>query len=446
MHILIVDDEELQRCLLEGFLQKQGFQVTSAANGAEALEEFLHSPVDLVLLDHRMPDMNGDELLARIKAKNPLVRAIMITAFATVDTAVKVMQLGADDFLEKPVDLTQLLNKIQEIQEQLFISNDVAVIADAIHTDQLPVRMIAESRAMKNVLSMVLRAAPTPWTVLLHGETGTGKELVARLLHQLSLQKDGPFIELNCAAIPDNLFESELFGHERGAFTGAEARRKGVFEQAHTGTLFLDEVGELPHPMQAKLLRALQDKTITRVGGETPLPVDARIVAATNRNLKEMVSHGSFREDLYFRLNVIEIEIPPLRERKKDIQELVPFFLNKFNSTITFDDQALSQLTKYDYPGNIRELEHIIQRTITLTRAQVISLRDLPDAIRRNSEHENSGKLNQRLAQIERQMILDALDKHEWVQTKAAESLGISERVLRYKMEKSAIGKKSGKG
>ena len=446
MHILIVDDEELQRSLLKGFLQKQGFQVLSAANGADALQIFRHTPVELVLLDHRMPDMNGDELLARMKAQNPLVRAIMITAFATVDTAVKVMQLGADDFLEKPVDLTQLLQKIQEIQEQLFISNDVAIIADEIHTAQLPVRMIAESRAMKNVLSMVLRAAPTPWTVLLHGETGTGKELIARLLHLLSSHKNGPFIELNCAAIPESLFESELFGHEKGAFTGAEARRKGVFEQAHTGTLFLDEVGELPLPMQAKLLRALQDKTIMRIGSETPLAVDVRIVAATNRNLKDMVARGNFREDLYFRLNVIEIEIPPLRERKKDIHALVPFFLNTFNSTITFDDQALSQLTKYDYPGNIRELEHIIQRTITLARGQVISLRDLPEVVRHNAGHEHSGKLNQRLAQVERQMILDALDNHDWVQTKAAQALGISERVLRYKMEKSGIAKNTGKG
>jgi two-component system response regulator AtoC len=293
------------------------------------------------------------------------------------------------------------------------------------------------------MLSLALRAAPSPWTVLIQGETGTGKELVARLIHQLSPRKDRPFIPLNCAAVPEGLFESELFGHEKGAFTGAANRRRGVFEQADQGTLFLDEVGELPPSVQAKLLRALQEKTFTRVGGEQQIPVDVRIIAATNRDLKQMAADGGFREDLYFRLNVITIDIPPLRQRKEDIPALVDFLLAKYQSEACFDDQALHQLTKYHYPGNIRELEHILQRTLTLARSPKIGLRDLPAEIRdyRGLTTEN-GDLNQRLAAMERQLLTDALERHNWIQTRAADSLGISERVLRYKMERLGISKK----
>jgi two-component system response regulator AtoC len=444
MHILIVDDEELQREMLQGFLMKQGYEVESAANGPEALQLFMEHSFELVLLDHRMPGMNGDEVLAEIKKINPLVRAIMITAFGAVDTAVRVMRMGADDFLEKPVDLEELLDKIQAMEEKLLVQTDVRKIEETIQLDTLPVRMVGKSEALHEVLSVISRAAPAPWTVLIQGETGTGKELIARLLHLLSPRKDGPFIELNCAAIPESLFESELFGHEKGAFTGAQRRRRGVFEQADSGTLFLDEAGELPPAMQAKLLRALQENRITRVGGEQPVQVDVRIVAATNRDLKKMVDQGIFREDLYFRLNVIEVEIPPLRKRKEDIGLLIDFFLKKFGCTSTFAPKALHQLTKYNFPGNIRELEHIIQRTITLARSPVIGIEDLPPEVRnfRGEEPTGNGDLNQRLAEVERRMLLNALENNGWVQTRAAESLGISERVLRYKMEKTGIDKK----
>ncbi len=442
MRILIVDDESLQRELLGGFLKKQGFTVVEAQCGQEAIDRFLQQPIDLTLLDHKMPDMQGDEVLERIKAINPLARVIMITAYGAVDTAVKVMQLGADDFLEKPVDLEALLAKIRQIEEKLFIREDVALVEESVDTSSLPVKMIAASTGMQQVLSLALRAAPSPWTVLVVGETGTGKELIARLIHQLSPRQDKPFVPLNCAAVPEGLFESELFGHEKGAFTGAANRRRGVFEQSSGGTLFLDEVGELPLPVQAKLLRALQEKTITRVGGEQQIPVDVRIVAATNRDLRQMSVDGGFREDLYFRLNVITIEIPPLRERKTDIPALIEFFLAKYQSQAVFDDQALNQLTKYHFPGNIRELEHILQRTVTLARSSRIGLRDLPPEIReyRGPIVEN-GDLNQKLAEVERQMLTDALEKNSWVQTRAADSLGISERVLRYKMERLGITK-----
>ncbi len=442
MNILIVDDEELQRSMLQGFLEKQGYRVLTAADGPEALELFMDHPVDLVLLDHRMPVMNGDELLEKIKKISPMVRAIMITAFGAVDTAVRVMQLGADDFLEKPVDLELLLEKIRQLEERIMVDQDVGRVEEAIDLDELPVRMAGDSAAMKELLSMVLRAAPTPWTVLIRGETGTGKELIARLIHRLSQRNEKPFIELNCAAIPENLFESELFGHEKGAFTGATARRRGVFEQATGGTLFLDEAGELPLAMQAKLLRALQEKTIVRVGGEQPVPVDVRIIAATNRDLKKMVEEGNFREDLYFRLNVIELELPPLRRRKEDLPALVDFFLQRYNSTATFDNEAMAQLAKYDYPGNIRELEHIIQRTITLARSSTITLRDLPAEVRNFRGRSLTGNLNERLAEVERQMLLDALEAADWVQTRAAAALGISERVLRYRMARLGISRR----
>jgi two-component system response regulator AtoC len=344
--------------------------------------------------------------------------------------------------MEKPIDLETLLTKIRSIEDALFINEDVAQVEESIDANNLPVRMIATSTAMQQVLSLALRAAPSPWTVLIHGETGTGKDLIARLIHQLSPRNDKPFIPLNCAAVPEGLFESELFGHEKGAFTGAANRRRGVFEQANQGTLFLDEVGELPLAVQAKLLRALQEKTITRVGGEQQLPVDVRIVAATNRDLKAMSAEGNFREDLYFRLNVITIDIPPLRQRKEDIPALIEFLLAKYQSDARFDDQALHQLTKYHFPGNIRELEHILQRTVTLSRSPQIGLRDLPPEIRdyHGPESEN-GDLNQKLAEIERQMLMDALEKNDGVQTRAAQSLGISERVLRYKMEKLGINR-----
>ncbi len=441
MNILIVDDEEMQRQMLGGFLEKQGYQVLSAASGEEALVIFDTAAVDLVLLDQKMEGMSGDELLALLKKKNPLVRAIMITAYASVDTAVRVMRLGADDFLEKPVDLRLLRDKIEDIASQLAVEEDAGEISAVLEELDLPLQVIGDSPAMKELLSLVRRMARTPWTVLVRGETGTGKELVGRLLHSLSPRQAAPFVELNCAAVPENLFESELFGHEKGAFTGADSRRKGRFELAQNGTLFLDEVGELPLNLQAKLLRALQENRISRVGSEQDIEVDVRVVAATNRDLKKMVAEGKFREDLFYRLNVLELEIPPLRQRKEDIPALVDFFLQKYAfEPVTISRAALDALVKYSFPGNIRELEHLIQRVVALTRSTKIMPSDLPREIRL-SQAAGEGDLGSRLGEVERQMILEALSQHDWVQTRAAEALGISERVLRYKMAKHSVKK-----
>jgi two-component system response regulator AtoC len=443
MRILIVDDEAMQRDLLQGFLEKKGYAVDVAAHGTEALSRFGRSPYQLVLLDQKMPDMAGDEVLARMKEMNPLVHAIMITAYSSVDTAVSVMKLGADDFLEKPVDLAALLEKIQMIEGRVAVEKDAADVREVMDSAELPIRIIGNGPGMQEVLSLVRRVAPTPWAVLIKGETGTGKELIARLVHMLSPAADGPFEAVNCGAIPENLFESELFGHEKGAFTGAGSTRRGRFELAADGTLFLDEVGELPLGLQPKLLRSLQEKKITRVGGEREIDTDARVIAATNRDLRELVAGGGFREDLFYRLNVFEIEIPPLRTRREDIPALIDFFVERFALRfLRFDPDAVAMIVKYPFPGNVRELEHVIQRTVTLARSSVITPGDLPPEIRFHQVTQG-GSLKDRLEAVEREMILSALDRHDGIQTRAAESLGISERVLRYKMKKYRVDGKS---
>jgi two-component system response regulator AtoC len=439
MKILIVDDDAMQRDLLVGFLEKKGHDVAAATDGAAALAYFRRHPVQLVILDHRMPGINGDAVLAEMKRVTPLVAAIMITAYGTVDTAVEVMKLGADDFLEKPVDLTELLEKIHMIEQRLAMAEDVADVAASVAEAALPINLVGGGTAMQEVISLVRRVAPSPWTVLISGETGTGKELIARLVHLLGPSADGPFVEVNCGAVPENLFESELFGHEKGAFTGASTRRRGRFELAGGGTLFLDEIGELPLNLQPKLLRALQEKRFCRVGGEQDIEADVRVVAATNRDLKQLTAEGRFREDLYYRLNVFDIPLPPLRERKEDIPELLAFFLQRFSTRpVQLDPEAMMTLTRYTFPGNVRELEHMVQRAVTLVRGSRIRDRDLPPEVRFH-QAADQGTLAERLDAVEREMILTALEKHGGVQTRAAASLGISERVLRYKMKKHRL-------
>ncbi len=413
----------------------------TASGGIEALEVFKKNPVQLVLIDHKMEDMNGDEVLSKMKILTPFFKSVMITAYGSVDTAVKVMKIGANDFLEKPVDLTKLLDKIRGFEQELEVESEAEKVEESIETQNLPLSIIGSGKSMQELLSLIYRAAPTDWSVMIRGETGTGKELIANLIHLTSQRRDKPFIEINCAAIPENLFESELFGHEKGSFTGASSKRKGRFELADKGTIFLDEVGELPLLLQAKLLRAIQEKKITRVGGEVDIKVDIRVLVATNKDLSKMVEEGLFREDLYFRLNVLELIIPPLRERREDIPELITHFSEKYDfNKLSFNADAMAQLVKYDFPGNIRELEHLIQRMGTLVRGNLIRLNDLPSIIREKSS--NNGRLTERLARVEKDMVLTALQENNWVQTKAAETLGISERVLRYKMKKAGIKNK----
>ena len=441
MKILIVDDEKVQADLLKGFLEKQGYEVLAAYDPEEALSLFEKEPVWLVLLDQKMPGMSGRELLVRLKKINPKVKVVMITAYGEVGLAVEVMKLGADDFIEKPFLLDDLFARVKKLEEEFFTEEEYEETLETIKDQEspLPLEIVAESPRMKEIISTVRRIAPTPWPVLIHGETGTGKELIARLIHLLSPRAERPFIEVNCAAIPENLFESELCGHERGAFTGALQLKRGRFELAHTGTIFLDEVGELPINLQAKLLRVLQEGKFARLGSEKDISVDVRVVSATNRKLRQLVEKGLFREDLYYRLNVFEIELPPLRERKEDIPGLIELFTKRYAlREVTYSAEAMDYLLKYPYPGNIRELEHIIQRTVTLARGRVIRPEDLPEEVR-HYRRLRSGPLEERLASLEREMILEALSKANWVQTRAAELLGISERVLRYKMAKHGI-------
>ncbi len=442
MHILIVDDEPDQRELLAGFLKKQGFTTILAADGEQALDFVRVENIDLALLDHCLPDIKGDELLIKLHKLNPRLRAIMITAFGAVEMAVKVMRSGADDFFEKPVNLSSLVERIRDIEQEIMIDHDADAVNSVLDEEQeLPLKLVGNSAAMRDLLSIIRRAAVTPWAVLIQGETGTGKELIARLLHLLSPRRELPFVAINCAAMPENLVESELFGHEKGSFTGASSSRRGHFEIADGGTLMLDEVGELPLGIQAKLLRALQEKTITRVGGEKEITIDIRVLAATNRDLGQMVKDGTFREDLFYRLKVIEIEIPPLRDRRDDIPELIDTFLERHNLTsVKFSTDALNTLARYNFPGNIRELEHIVQRASTFSRSSLIKAADLPTEIR-FPEIDPQAKLNQQLAMMELRLIREALEKHNWVQTQAADSLGLSERVLRYKIKKYKLVK-----
>lgn len=439
MKILIVDDDSGQREILKGFMEKQGYQTLTAGNGEEALSLFERELIHLVLLDYRMPGLAGDQVLEKMKKINPTVRTIMISAYGDVDTAVTTMKLGALEFMEKPIDLSELLTRIQEVEQSIAVDLDVAEVETVAAEAPLPLNIVAESRAMKDVLSLVRRMAESDWPVLVAGETGTGKQLIAQLIHLLSPKNDGPLIVVNCAAIPENLFESELFGHVKGAFTGASASRRGRFELAHGGTLMLDEIGELPLSLQPKLLRAIQDGMISRVGDEGERRVDVRLISATNRDLKRMVENGEFREDLYYRVRVLEAEIPALRHRREDIAPLLRFFLGRYaDKSLQFAPEALDMLIKYPFPGNVRELEHVVQRTATLTRGAVIRPADLPQEVRR-FQAATQGTLAERLEAVEREMILSALEKSDWVQTRAAELLGISERVLRYKMKKSNI-------
>lgn len=443
MRILVIDDEQDQRRMLCGFLKREGHLPLQAANGEQGIEVYRGEAVDLVLLDQKMPGMSGAETLARLHQINPLVKVIMITAHGAVDTAVDAMKLGALDFLEKPVDLRQLQQRLQEIAEQLLVEEDVQQLDEQTSERRLPFPVIGRSSSLRAVLSLLQRVAAHAWPVLLRGETGTGKELFARLVHGLSPRHQQPFVEVNCAAIPETLFESELFGHEKGAFTGADRIKPGRFEAAHQGALFLDEVGELPLLLQAKLLRALQEQRVQRVGSSQSRPVDVRIIAATNRNLQQMVQDGQFREDLYYRLNVFEVEIPPLRQRKEDIPDLVNFFLQKHKFTEReFSESAIDRLLKYEFPGNVRELEHIVQRATALCRGTRVQEQDLPAEVFRHQSSATAGSnLKQRVAAFEVRMLEEALQEHDGVQVKAAEALGISERVLRYKLEKYGLSR-----
>jgi DNA-binding NtrC family response regulator len=441
--ILVVDDEPAQRELISGFLKKQAFDVVVAESGAKALELFRQETIDLILTDQKMPNMSGLDLLQAVRAINPENPVILMTAFGSIEAAVSAIQGGATDYLTKPLHLDELLYRIRQVSDRYRIIAENRELREALRERHRIEGIIGESRHMLEVLSLVRRVAPSDATVLIRGESGTGKELIAKAIHFASPRASGPLVKVNCAALPETLLESELFGHEKGAFTGALTSRQGRFELANGGTIFLDEIGDLPLHLQAKLLRVLQEREFERVGSSRPVSVNVRILAASHRPLEDLVKAGQLREDLYFRLNVVTILITPLRERRSDIALLMDHFLRHYaeknGKTIRgLTHEGRDILLRYDYPGNVRELENIIERAVVLTRDDVIGSGDLPLTVQEPETADRDGETNLTSAveALERRMIRDALARSDGVQTHAAELLGMGERALRYKLVK----------
>jgi two-component system NtrC family response regulator len=444
--VLVVDDEPAQRELIAGFLRRQGFEVVTAADGAAALERFRAEPADAILTDQKMPGLSGLALLDAARAIDPEVAVIVMTAYGTIESAVTAMKGGAADYLTKPLNLEELRHRLARAREHRALRTENRELRAALQERHRVEGIVGESGAMQEVFSLVHRVAASDATVLIRGESGTGKELVAKAIHYASGRAGGPLVRVNCAALPETLLESELFGHEKGAFTGAHAARQGRFEAAHGGSLFLDEIGDLPLHLQVKLLRVLQEREIERLGSSRPIAVDVRLLAATHRDLEAAVRAGTFRDDLYYRINVVTITVPPLRERRADIPLLLDHFLARFardnrKPVRGLTAEARDALLRYDYPGNVRELENLVERAVVLTRDDVIGVADLPLGVRAAEPGgDEAVTLPAATEGLERRLIREALAAADGVQTRAAEALGISERVLRYKLRKYGLG------
>jgi DNA-binding NtrC family response regulator len=446
--ILIVDDELSVRDSLR-MIFKKDYQVILAGSSTEAWEKIQREEPDLIFLDIIMPEKDGMEMLKEIRQIQPLTPVVMLTATKMVKTAVEAMKLGAYDYINKPFDVEELMLLAEKALESRDLKIENRRLQEEVAERYRFDNIIGKSKEMREIYSTIRQIAEKNSTVLIHGESGTGKELVARAIHYNSLRKDKPFVPVNCAAIPETLIESELFGHEKGAFTDAQSRRIGHFELAHQGTLFLDEVSELSLPTQAKILRSLQEREFVRVGGMKTVSVDVRLISATNKNLEEMMGRGEFRSDLYYRINVVPLTIPPLRKRKEDILLLVQHFLDKHAGPgkKNISPEAMDILVAYDWPGNVRELENIIERIVVLTNVETIGPNDLPASLMANSRVELikqevlDGRISFEDAErdFEKDIILEALKKSNFVQTKAADLLGISRRILKYKMDKYGI-------
>jgi DNA-binding NtrC family response regulator len=446
--ILVVDDDAAQREMLAGFLRDLGSEVLEAEDGARALEATRQHNPDVVITDLRMPGMDGQRLLREIVALNPEIRTILVTAYGTIQGAVACLKDGAFDYLLKPLELEEVEHAVHRALEERHLRRENRELRLRLgRIESLPGIVTAGGKHMARVLSTVARVAPSAVPVLLLGESGTGKELLARAIHAASPRSAGRFVAVNAAALSATLLESELFGHERGAFTGAERTRIGRFEEASGGTLLLDEVGDLPAEVQIKLLRALQEQAVERVGSNRAIPVDVRVIAATHSDLPAEVAAGRFREDLYYRLAVVTIEVPPLRRRRADIPVLIEHFVAKHAPQAgvaekTFSREALDLLVRYDFPGNVRELENIVQRCLVLARGDRVSSEELPSTVRAAvtgapaPDGESAESLPARVAALEQEAIEEALAAEQGNQSRAAARLGISERALRYKRAK----------
>jgi two-component system NtrC family response regulator len=445
--ILIVEDDPLQRRLIKQNLEGEGYAVFEAATGKAALEVVRRYPIDLAVVDYRLGEETGSEVIQELLQENPLLTAIVVTAFANIENAVEAMRQGAYDYITKPIDFERFRLAAERALERQKLRREVSVLRSSLEERFSARNFVLASSRMEEVGRLIAKAAKSDATVLISGETGTGKDLVARSVHQASRRKDGPFLALNIPSLPETLVESELFGAEKGAYTGATERRIGKFEAASGGTLFLDEIGDLPLPLQVKLLRVLQDGEFYRLGSSKPLRADVRIIAATNRDLEKQLAEEKFRPDLYYRLNVIAITVPPLRQRREDIPPLVDFFVSKYGaregkeiSGVTREAMAL--LLRYDFPGNVRELENIVERAVVLGDGEYLAIADLPIFLKDKPEEEVSiggESLTGMVRRIEVREIKKALLDANGVKSQAARALGITERMLSYKIKTYGI-------
>jgi two-component system response regulator AtoC len=450
--ILVADDDSSIRSLLKQVLADEGYAVLEAATGTEVVERVGEAHPDLVIMDVRMPELDGIEALPKVKSSSPGTAVLIMTAFGSSNAAIKAMELGAFDYITKPFELDKISHTVKRAFEYQDLTQEVEVLRDEISSLVQTERIVGNSPPMQEVYKTVGKVAKSDATVLITGESGTGKELVAEALHFNSTRRSGPLVKVSCAALPETLLEAELFGHEKGSFTGALAMRKGRFELADKGTIFLDEIGEMSLPTQTKLLRVLQERKIERVGSAIPIKVDIRVTCATNKDLGKLVEQHKFRDDLFYRLNVININMPPLRERKEDIPPLVEHFLGKHRYSATaqpagISEEALKRLMEYDWPGNVRELENVVERAVVLSRGQIITSRELPFGDH-DTDHEEEGGdevsaeksfFKKSVAQFEKDLIMKALRDANGNRSKAAEMLGIYRRLLYAKIKEYGL-------
>lgn len=443
--ILVIEDEASQRQALCGFLKKKKYRVLEAGGRTSALQTFESETVDLVLSDMRLPDGSGEEILEQVKALRPDIPFILMTAYGNTQQAVSAMKKGAVDYITKPLDLNELDLIIQRELERSTLLSENRVLREIIEKQGRAQGLITESPTMQAIVNTALRAAASDATILILGESGTGKEVLARAIHSASSRSEQVFIPIHCASLSEGVIQSELFGHEKGAFTGASVRRIGRFEQAKGGTVFIDEVGDIPLGIQVQLLRVLQEKTFERVGGNQTIQADMRILAATNKDLRQAIARNEFREDLYYRLGVITIEIPPLRQRREDIPPLIQHFLRKYGPgrPLEVSREALDRLMKHDWPGNVRELENAIERAVVLSREEILTSKDFPCCANRPvSQSSPAGRqtLGKMVEELEKTMLHQALAEAKGNQSQAARILGLTERNLRYKLKKYETG------
>ena len=442
--ILVVDDDAAHRKMLTAVLSNEGYAVYEAADGKEAVGAIDESFYDLIIMDIKMREMDGIEALKRIKQLSPQIPIVMMTAFSSVDTAVDALKSGAFDYLTKPIDIEEVKILVKKTLKYRRLEQENKYLRERIDDRFNFSEIIGRSPAMKRVFETVSLVAPTQATALITGESGTGKELIANAIHQNSPRKDNAFIKINCAALTETLLESELFGHEKGSFTGAHSRKKGRFQMAHEGSIFLDEIGEMSIGTQAKILRVLQEQEFELVGGTTPIKVDVRVIAATNRVLETDIASGRFREDLYYRLNVVQIEIPSLYKRREDIPLLAERFLKQYSErnhrfVKGFSPHAIDMLMRHPWPGNVRELENVVERAVILARSEVITPGDFPEKVRQASEEpeseDSAAKVGKTLKEVEKGMILRTLEHTGGNRTHTAKMLGISRRTLQLKLK-----------